>query len=718
VAGTFALGIAALAALTLVSLWIGFDSGATGFLYLIVITLLSLVSGFLPAFLLSILAVATLHLLFVPSSELRGVLDVVELAAFLVVAAVITQLVSRATRAARQAEVRAHLLDLTHDAVVSFDMDRRITYWNRGAERLYGWTATEAMGRPDSDLLQAGLPGRSGDLIASVLAQPGRWQGEDFHMTRDGRHVVVALRCTLERDESGRPAAVLVTANDITERKRAEDALRKSEERWRAVFEHNPIMCFMLDRAGTVVSANPFGARQLGYPVEELVGRSVPDVFLEADREAALDHVADCLAHPGEAMSWELRKIRKDGTVLWVRETGRAVKTAGDDVVILVVSEDITQRKHTEDELRASEARFRVLVDHASDAFFLQDEHGIVDVNRQACESLGFTRDELIGMTVGKLDTDAECLDRIRRRFAMGENPITFESRHRRKDGSEFPVEVRARIFRTEDGRQFSIALARDITDRKEAERALQEAQAVLTHATRVTTLGEVTASFAHELNQPLAAIVNNANACCAFLVDGCKDDEVREALADIVADAERASAIVERVRALAKRSATEHAELRVDDLVNDVVRLAAAEAAARRVAIRTDVPADLPVVLGDRVQLQQVLLNLVVNAMDAMAGVGEEERRLDIRGHPDAEDDRAGVTIRVEDRGMGLQSGAADRLFEPFYTTKTQGMGLGLAISRSIVQAHGGRLWAEPNQRKGAVFAFRLPAVQAGPGT
>jgi PAS domain S-box-containing protein len=432
----------------------------------------------------------------------------------------------------------------------------------------------------------------------------------------------------------------------------------------------------------------------------------VLDLFPEADRETALDYLADCLAHPGETRSWELRKIRRNGTLLWVRETGRAVRTAADDVVVLVVSEDISQRKHTEDELRASEARFRILVDHASDAFFLQDERGIVDVNRQACESLGYTRDELIGMPA---------TDQFRQRLSTGENPITYEIPLRRKDGSEFPVEVRARMFQAEDEQKFVIALARDITDRKQAERALQEAQAVLTHATRVTTLGEVTASFAHELNQPLAAIANNANACRALLADGCKElDELREALAEIVADTERASAIIERVRALAKRSTPEHAKLRLGDVVNDVAALAAAEAAARHVAIRTDVPSDLPVVLGDRVQLQQVLLNLVVNAMDAMASVGDEARRLEIRGRLDVEDGRTVVTIRVEDRGMGLQPEAMNRLFEPFYTTKTQGMGLGLAISRSIIEAHGGRLWAEPNQEKGAVFAFRLPAAQA----
>jgi len=251
-----------------------------------------------------------------------------------------------------------------------------------------------------------------------------------------------------------------------------------------------------------------------------------------------------------------------------------------------------------------------------------------------------------------------------------------------------------------------------DIDDRKRAEAALQKAHAALMHVTRVTTVGEVTASFAHELNQPLAAIVNNANACLS-LTEGRRElEEVRAALADIVSDAERASCIIERVRALTKHSMPERVHLRLTDVVDDVIALAAAESAAQRVAIRTDVAADLPIVVGDRVQLQQVLLNLVVNAMDAMASVDEAERRLEIRGRLDTEGGRPAVTISVEDRGIGLHPEQTRRVFDAFYTTKPHGMGLGLAISRAIVQAHGGRLWAEPNRERGATFAFRLAAA------
>jgi C4-dicarboxylate-specific signal transduction histidine kinase len=243
----------------------------------------------------------------------------------------------------------------------------------------------------------------------------------------------------------------------------------------------------------------------------------------------------------------------------------------------------------------------------------------------------------------------------------------------------------------------------------------LRTAEAELAHVTRVTTLGEVTASFAHELNQPLAAIANNANACLGLVPRGRHDlDEVRDALADIVSEAERATAIIERVRGLAKRSSPEKVPLQLSDVVETIVALAATESDARRVAMRTDVAADLPVVLGDRVQLQQVLLNLVVNGMDAMSTVAEQERLLEIRGCSDRQDGSPAARISVQDRGIGFDAGQMERLFEPFYTTKAHGMGMGLAISRSIIAAHGGRLWAEANPGPGATFSFSLPAAAA----
>jgi two-component system, LuxR family, sensor kinase FixL len=283
-----------------------------------------------------------------------------------------------------------------------------------------------------------------------------------------------------------------------------------------------------------------------------------------------------------------------------------------------------------------------------------------------------------------------------------------------RRDGTAIVVASRWSLQRDERGAPIAILeINNDITDRKRAEEALRLSQAELAHVTRVTTLGEVSASFAHEVNQPLAAIVNNANACLALLPTRRPElGEVRDARVDMTLDAERASAIIERVRGLATRSSAERVTLPLEGVVKDVVTLAANEAGARRVTIRTDIPPDLPLVSADRVQLQQVVLNLVVNAMDAMSTVNEQGRLLEICGRQDRRDGSLAATISVRDHGIGLNAAQMERLFEAFYTTKPQGMGMGLAISRSIIEAHGGRLWAEPNPGPGATFSFSLPAA------
>ena len=255
--------------------------------------------------------------------------------------------------------------------------------------------------------------------------------------------------------------------------------------------------------------------------------------------------------------------------------------------------------------------------------------------------------------------------------------------------------------------------LAQIAIERDRTQESLRKAQASLAHATRVTMMGELTASIAHEVNQPLAAVVNNANACISLMPDGAPDlAEVREALAEIIEDADRASDVIARVRQLAKRAPIEKSLLDLRDVVKDVLALARYESAARRITIRADLPGNLPSISGDRVQLQQVLLNLVINGMDAMNTVEESKRVLMICGHRETRDGRLETLVSVQDAGTGFKAEQTNRLFEAFYTTKPQGMGMGLAISRSIIEAHGGRLWAEPNQGPGATFLFSLPSA------
>jgi C4-dicarboxylate-specific signal transduction histidine kinase len=260
------------------------------------------------------------------------------------------------------------------------------------------------------------------------------------------------------------------------------------------------------------------------------------------------------------------------------------------------------------------------------------------------------------------------------------------------------------------------VTFQRYVTARKRTEEELRKTQAQLAHVTRVTTMGELAASIAHEINQPLGAIVNNGNVCLRLLAPQLtRDDDARAALTDIVHDAGRASAIITRIWALTKRTLPERTSLQLRDVIVDVLALAHREIVEHSIEVRTEVPEELPRVLGDRVQLQQVFLNLIVNGLEAMSTVEEERRVLTIRGQHDELYGKPAVRISVHDRGGGIAAEDLAHLFEAFYTTKPQGMGMGLRIGASIVEALGGRLSVTPNDGPGVTFSCILPAETPG---
>jgi C4-dicarboxylate-specific signal transduction histidine kinase len=250
-------------------------------------------------------------------------------------------------------------------------------------------------------------------------------------------------------------------------------------------------------------------------------------------------------------------------------------------------------------------------------------------------------------------------------------------------------------------------ATVHDIEDRKQAEEKLRESQAELAHVSRVTTLGEMAASIAHEVDQPLSGVVINANACLRFLTGAAPNlDEVRDGLQAIARDGRRASDVFGRIRALARRTTTEKEPLDINDVIREVVGLAEGEVRRTRASVRTELAGDLPQVLGDRVQLQQVVLNLLLNGLDAMHGVVGRPRELVISTQQETSDR---VRVAVQDSGSGIDPQLATRIFDAFYTTKSRGLGMGLSISRSIIEQHGGRLWAVPHEGPGTTFHFTV---------
>jgi two-component system sensor kinase FixL len=339
-------------------------------------------------------------------------------------------------------------------------------------------------------------------------------------------------------------------------------------------------------------------------------------------------------------------------------------------------------------------------------------EHGIiVTANAQTANLFGYVRDELPGTPFTKLvpepgldgraqppRADRASCPESRRAMAMRELSA------RRKDGSEFRVELGLSTLRAA-GADTTLAVIVDRTDRCELHRNRLD----LAHLARVSTMGQLAASLAHELNQPLTAILSNVQAAQRFMAGDPVDlDEVREILGDIVKDDYRASEVIRRIRAVVKKGDLEVVPLDLAGVIRDVFFLVRSDAIVRGTRIELDIDRDLPPVRGDRVQLQQVLLNLLLNAFDAMSGVPPADRVVKLTLEPDSPDR---VRIAVRDRGHGLTTDKLDKIFKPFVTSKPQGLGLGLSICQSIVDMHRGRLWAENNTDRGATFYVVLPA-------
>lgn len=351
------------------------------------------------------------------------------------------------------------------------------------------------------------------------------------------------------------------------------------------------------------------------------------------------------------------------------------------------------------------------LLDLTHDTVIVRDRNDVITFwNRGAEERYGWSRGEAIGHVSHEI---------VRTGFPAPLTEINAELTrtgrwegellHTRRDGSVVTVASRWALQRDEQGNPVAVLETNnDVTERKRAEEALQKVQTELAHATRVMTLGELTASIAHEVNQPLAAIVTNGNACLRWL-GGAQPNfvEARQSVERIIKDGYRASEVIQRVRNLVKKAPPRNYPVDLNGVIREVLALAQSQASRNLVSVKQELANNLPFALGDRVQLQQVILNLVINGIEAIAKSRNGERVLAVRSSQDESDN---LIIAVRDTGNGIEPENVERLFDAFFTTKPDGMGMGLAISRTIIESHGGRLWATSNSPKGAVFQFQLP--------
>jgi two-component system sensor kinase FixL len=352
------------------------------------------------------------------------------------------------------------------------------------------------------------------------------------------------------------------------------------------------------------------------------------------------------------------------------------------------------------------------LLDLTHDTIFVRDMNDVITYwNRGAEELYGWSRDEAIGKVSHQLTKTvfpAPLEEITAELFRTGR--WEGELVHTKRDGTRVTVSSRWSLQRDERARPVAtLETNNDITERHEAQEALRRAQAELAHINRVMTLGELTASIAHEVNQPLAGIVTNGAACLRWLDRTPPElDEARGAVESMISDGMRASDVIQRIRALSKKTDLQKAPLDINRVIDDAIRLVQPELLDQFVSLRLELASALPPVVGDRIQLQQVLINLLMNGMEAMAAVTGRHRELVIRSHPH---EGTHVLVQVQDAGIGIDPENANRLFSAFFTTKPNGMGMGLSICRSIIEAHGGRIWASPNAMTGATFQLTLPA-------
>ncbi len=366
------------------------------------------------------------------------------------------------------------------------------------------------------------------------------------------------------------------------------------------------------------------------------------------------------------------------------------------------------------------EVKIRCLVEANIIGIFIWNLDGkIVEANEAFLCLVGYDRDDLVsGRLRWRELTPAEWRDADDRSLAELRATGTaqpHEKEYFQKNGNRLPVLVGAANF--EGGRDEGVAFVVDLTDRKRAERAVRESERryrevemELAHANRIATMGQLSASIAHEVNQPIAAAITNAHAALSWLGARPPDlEEVRQALGRIVANGNRAGDVIGRIRALATKAPPRKDALEINEAILEVIALTHGEAAKNNVSVQTQLGEALPLVEGDRVQLQQVILNLIINAVEVMSDICEGPRELLIstaKAEPD------GVLVKVRDSGPGLAPASLERVFDAFYTTKPSGLGMGLSICRSIIEAHGGRLWATSGVPQGAVFNFTLSAA------
>jgi PAS domain S-box-containing protein len=595
-------------------------------------------------------------------------------------------------------------------------------FWSEETFRIFQYDRTT---KPTVELiLQRVHPDDEAQVKQTIdrASQSGKHFEHEYRLLMpDGsvKHVHVVAHAL--SDESG-SIEFVGAVMDVTQQyqaraalEKALDEIQKSEERLRLILDAIPSTVVSCLPDGSIDFINQRWVEYHGLTLEDLRREGLASLYSPEDRARNVDRRRAAIA-AGRPFDYEAQVRRTDGVYRWhlihyvpLRDgVGNVVKWYGTSI-------DIEDRKRAEEALRESEQRFRDYAETASDWLWEAgpDHRFIRDSERP--DATGLAPPSRIGLARWDYATDVELEPekwRLHRAMLDAHQPFRdFFYGATRRDGSTMYVQSSGKPFFDAKGDFLGYrGVATDVTAAvraNQAEAALRTVQSELAHVTRVTTLGELTASIAHEVNQPLAAIVSNGGACLRWLArDTPEHDEARAAVERMINEGNRAAEVIRRVRVLAKKTDALPAPLPINEVIDEVGLLLQHEVFNHRASLRLELAPELPLVLVDRVQLQQVIINLVMNGMEAMTTVSDRPRELKIRSQREAD----AVLVAVQDSGVGIDPEHVDRLFNAFFTTKPSGMGMGLSICRSIIEAHGGKLWASRNAGAGATFQFTLP--------